>query len=83
MRLLLATKWAERYFDTASRPDPRTARKWVEIHEVPGRIINGVAYVDLDQWDGQRTGNALADKIIQQAVCDGSKTKKPKPPRVA
>lgn len=84
MRLQKATTWAETYFEEGSRPDPRTARGWIEKQIVPGRMINGVAYVDLDEWEQQPcTGNPLADKILKRAAANDPKTKKQKATRLA
>lgn len=78
MRLQKATLWAETYFEEGSRPDPRTARRWVEEQVVPGRMINGVAYVDLAEWEQPRTGNPLADEILRRATANEPKAKKQK-----
>lgn len=83
MRLQKATAWAATYFAEGSRPDPRTARRWVAEQIVPGRIINGVAYVDLDEWENPRTGNPLADRILRRAATNEPKAKKQKAARVA
>ncbi len=63
MRLVTTRIFAQRWFDPACRPDNRTLHGWVKRQELPGRIINGAAYVDEAAWLGS-TGNALADKIL-------------------
>ena len=64
MRLVTARIFAQRWFDPACRPDKRTLHRWVECKELPGRVINGTAYVDEAAWLGGTTGNDIADKIL-------------------
>lgn len=39
------------YFEPESTPDSRTVRNWIENGDVPGVVINGRTYVDLDRWE--------------------------------
>ncbi|WP_293371458.1 hypothetical protein [Nevskia sp.] len=63
MKLLAASDWIDKYFDTP--PDLRTVRGWVQRGEVPGRVIGKTTYVDDDAWKASvRTGNSLADGAL-------------------
>ena len=48
MLLLRARQWIDETFAEGSRPRVATVRKWIEIEQIPGRIINGIPYVDAE-----------------------------------
>ncbi len=65
MKLLVASEWVAKYFDTP--PDLRTVRGWVERGEVPGRVLGKLTYIDDEAWKASvRTGDALADKALNK-----------------
>lgn len=67
MSLVDAKTWVEQNFHPDSRPDLRTVRGWVKDGHVPGRVIGPKrVYIDADAWGRTRTGNDLADKVLQR-----------------
>lgn len=64
MKLATVPEFRARCFTEESRPDPRTVRRWVREGEIPGRVIGGITYVDLDAW-ANTTGNELADRVLR------------------
>ncbi len=63
IKLMKGAQWAKREFIPGSVPCPQTIQKWVERGVVNGRIIDGTAYVFVDQKAGLDSG-------IQHAVND-------------
>jgi len=49
-QLVKATRWIRETFEMGSRPSLETVKEWIEAGEVPGRVINGSAYVDADAF---------------------------------
>jgi hypothetical protein len=50
MRLMRATAWIRSTFEEGSRPTTKTVAKWVAGGNVPGTLIDGVAFIDADQF---------------------------------
>lgn len=73
LKLMKGTEWAKTYFDESSVPDKRTVHAWVKNEIVPGRIINGVAYVFVNKWESMilSKDSDVADMISK--VLNGSK----------
>ncbi len=69
MKLIVASRWAEKYFEPGSRPDLRTVRAWIASGEVPGKVIGKRAYVDEQSWlDKPATGDVLVDRVENAAA---------------
>ncbi len=51
MKLIKADRFRDTCFEAGSVPDMRTVHSWVKDGLIPGVIINGRAYIDLDKWD--------------------------------
>ncbi len=50
MKLMLAQKWAEKYFDEGSRPDPKLLGRWCRENRIPCLKVAGQWYVDEHAW---------------------------------
>ncbi len=50
-KLVKASEWAKRAFSEASRPDPKTIRKWILDGVVPGVCIVKTVYVYEEEFD--------------------------------
>ncbi|WP_041522961.1 hypothetical protein [Gilvimarinus agarilyticus] len=48
--LVKGTLWAKETFEKGSRPTPAKIIKWIDSGEIPGRLIDGVPYVDADRF---------------------------------
>ena len=48
MRLVKAGTWARDTFEAGSRPQRDTVVAWIQEGSVPGRIIGGYPYVDIE-----------------------------------
>ena len=51
MRLVKAGSWAREYFAAGSRPKRDTVIIWIREGAVPGRIIGGYPYVDVEAFE--------------------------------
>lgn len=50
MKLMLAHKWAEKYFDEDSRPDQKLIGRWCREGRLPCQKVVGQWYVDEHAW---------------------------------
>ncbi|PKY11813.1 hypothetical protein B1757_02295 [Acidithiobacillus marinus] len=70
MKLIKADRFRETCFEEGSAPDMRTVHSWVKDRLVPGVIINGRTYIDLDKWesmvpnDNDNEFNELIARVI-------------------
>ena len=73
LKLMKGTVWAQTYFDESSVPDKRTVHSWVEREVVPGKIINGVAYVFVNKWESMLLSKDSEVVDMISKVLHGSK----------
>ncbi len=70
MKLIKIDRFRSICFEEGSAPDRRTVRSWIDGGIVPGMVINGHAYVDLEKWEalsltqGQQEIGDLILKVI-------------------
>ncbi len=65
-RLKKGSKFRYEHFDSGSEPDLRTIRAWVIDGRLPGRIINGHPYIDMDRYEIE--DYSLLDRINNDAA---------------
>lgn len=63
MKLMLATLWAEKYFDEGSRPAEVTLSRWLRKQVVPSRKVGGSWYVDEHAW--LAGGDDLVRRVLE------------------
>ncbi len=63
MRLMTTQKWAEKYFDKASKPSEVTVRRWLNEGKLPGRKVGGTWYVDEHAWLAD--GDELVLRVLE------------------
>lgn len=50
-KLMKASLWGKREFEVGSIPDNRTIKRWIEIGELQGRIVDGTPWViSTEKW---------------------------------
>ena len=62
--LVRVSDWVSANFALGSGPTEATVRRWIRNGTLAGRIIGSAYYVESDAAKG--TGNALADKVLNQ-----------------
>lgn len=50
MKLMLAQRWAEKYFDESSRPDTQLLGRWCRQGKIPCQKVVGQWYIDEHEW---------------------------------
>lgn len=58
--LMKVSRWTRETFEAGSRPKERVVIGWIEAGEVPGRIIDGTAYVDAELFALQQEARGQA-----------------------
>jgi len=61
-QLMRASIYREKRF-SPPRPALNTIKKWILEGEIPGKVINGQYFVEVEK-EIRSTGNDLADKIL-------------------
>ena len=51
MSLTKGTIWARNKFSKTSRPTKETVIAWINLGDVPGRVLSGEPYVDEEKFD--------------------------------
>jgi hypothetical protein len=68
MRLISPNEYVETFFSERSAPCLRTVRAQIRRKELPGQIIGGLYYVDIDELDRQTSMRAkLASREAELA----------------
>lgn len=62
-QLMRAAAYREKRF-TPPRPALNTIKKWIAEGKLPGKVIAGQYFVEVDK-ELESTGNELADKILE------------------
>lgn len=62
-QLMRVSVYREQRF-TPPRPTLNTIKKWIREGEIPGKVINGQYFVEVEK-KVRSTGNELADKILE------------------
>lgn len=60
------TEYRETNFTPKSAPDPRTIKKWIDNQELPGKIIGGTYFVEVEEAEKIKPANHLVSKVLSQ-----------------
>ncbi|EPJ3763096.1 hypothetical protein ACRU1U_07410 [Providencia stuartii] len=65
-KLMKASAWAKREFEKGSIPDNRTIKRWVEIGEVRGRIVDCSVWVYAsERWGVESDISSCVSDLIR------------------
>lgn len=65
-KLMKASAWAKREFETGSIPDNRTVRRWIEIGSLKGRIVDGTILVhSSERWGVESEVSSCVSDLIK------------------
>ncbi|MDE1494495.1 hypothetical protein [Xenorhabdus bovienii] len=67
-KLMKASAWSNREFETGSIPDKRTIKRWIEIGELKGKIVDGSAWVySSERWGVDSVISSHVNKLIKDS----------------
>ncbi len=67
MLLIRSEEYRMNHFSSASRPNLRTIRNWVQKGTLPGKKQGKYYFVDMEKLD-VLTGQKLADKVLNKLM---------------
>lgn len=67
-KLMRASAWAKREFESGSEPDNRTIKKWVRNGMLQGRIVDGSVWViSAERWGISSVVSSAVHHLINEA----------------
>lgn len=78
---LTVQEWAKREFTTGSRPQPHAIWRWIREGRIPATKLGKRYFIPASFTLNGRTGNALADKILEAGHGKAPQTPKQGTPR--
>ena len=66
--LVKARRWIREAFEEGSRPPLREVFRWIENEAIPGKIIDGEAFVDADRFAVQSQAPRAANDQPRSGV---------------
>ncbi|MDC9616261.1 hypothetical protein PSI19_20910 [Xenorhabdus khoisanae] len=65
-KLMKASAWGNREFEIGSIPDNRTIKRWIEIGQLRGKIVDGSAWVySSEKWGVDSIISSQVNKLIK------------------
>ena len=65
-KLMKASAWAKREFESGSIPDNRTIKKWVESGILRGRVVDSSVWVySSERWGIESIISSCVDELIK------------------
>ncbi|WHP32806.1 hypothetical protein QMG90_07860 [Trabulsiella odontotermitis] len=66
-KLMKASQWGKREFESGSIPDNRTIKRWVENGLLRGRVVDGAVWVCAsEQWGVDSMISETVRRLIQE-----------------
>lgn len=66
-KLMRASLWAGREFESGSIPDNRTIKRWIENGALRGKVVDGMAWVySSERWGVDSVVSSSVFKLLQE-----------------
>lgn len=66
-KLMKASKWAKREFESNSIPDPRTLKRWVLTGLLKGRVVGNQTWVlSSEHWGVDSVVSSAVNQLISE-----------------